>query len=54
MTWGEIEEELKSYGISLGFGWHIMMSHFLEKCDYIEIVGHGDFAQLKLVKGGAK
>ena len=52
MTWGEIEEELKSYGILLGFGWHIMMSNFLEKCDYIEIVGHGDFAQLRLMKNG--
>lgn len=54
MTWGEIEEELKSYGITLDFGWDIMLSHFLEKCDYIEIEGFGDFAQLRLMKDNAE
>lgn len=27
-----------------------MLSNFLEKCDYIDIVGYGDFAQLKLMQ----
>lgn len=54
MTWGQIEEELKSYGIVLGFGWHITLSHLLEQCDYIEVYGYGDFAQLKLIKDGVE
>lgn len=52
MTWGEIEKELMSYGITLEFGWHIMLSALLEQCDYIVIDGYGCFAQLKLMQDG--
>lgn len=40
----EAECILKDHGVSLSFGWQVVLGMILQECDYIEVHGFGESA----------
>lgn len=45
-----VGNKLKCRGISLERGWEIILAMALLSCEYIEVIGYGNDAQLKMVE----